>query len=196
LEIASAIKVLRARALALQMLKTVDRFRLGVTSKAEVESKLLELKLTPEDEACSAPVGSCEGIGVVLSNYPQLPNGNIAGIIDYVLGKIIIFRPTYLIGNFYFYSDRLQSGGVSFSTDDASVGTEFASSDSGQDAIPQWRRNNRTGNESYFRILDSAHQKETSLGSADLFDLGCMASFMGCNTATKLWPSISQYKTH
>lgn len=137
-EIASAIRALRTRTTALQMLRAVDHFRLGATSKAEAESRLVKLGVTPEDEACSAPAGSCEGIEIVLSNYPRLPlNGDIAGIVDYGIGKISIFRPTYVVGNFYFYSDRLQSGGVSFSTDKASVGTEFASADPGEDAIPR-----------------------------------------------------------
>lgn len=142
------------------MLRAFDGFRLGATSKTEAESRLVELGLAPEDEACSAPVGSCEGIGIVLSNYPEMRHkGDTAFLMDYVVGEISIFRPTHVVGNFYFYSDRLQFGGVSFSTDKASVGTEFASSEPGQDAIPVWRRNNRTGNETYFRVLDAAHQR-------------------------------------
>jgi hypothetical protein len=195
IEVVLVIKAIRARATAIQMLRAVDLFRLGATSKTEAETKLRELKLTPEDEACSAPPGSCEGIGVVLANYPQMSRGSIASVLGVAASEISVFRPTSLVGNFYFYSDRFQSAEVAFATDRTFVGTAFAATDSSEHAVSSWHRNNRSGHERYFRVLDPAHQKGTSLGSADIFDLGCMESFWGCNTDSQLWPSVSQYKT-
>jgi hypothetical protein len=100
IEVLLVIRAVQAKATAIQMLRAVDRFRLGVTSKAEAEASLRALKLTPEDEACSAVVGTCQGIGVVLSNQPQLPRGDIAYFLENAVGKISIVRPTYVVGNF------------------------------------------------------------------------------------------------
>jgi len=195
LEVVLVIRAVQAKATAIRLLQVVDRFRLGVTSKTEAEASLRALKLDPEDEACSAVVGPCEGIGFELSNQLLLPRGDIAFILEYAIGKISVFRPTYLVGNFYFNSDRLASGGITFSTDEVSIGTEFALADPVEEQFPLWRRSNRTGDESYFRVIDPVHEKEASLGSSNLFDVKCMKSFWGCNTAVELWPSISQYKT-
>jgi hypothetical protein len=99
------------------------------------------------------------------------------------------------VANFYFYSDRLQLAEVAFATEKTFVGTSFAATDSSEHAVSSWLVNKRSGHERYFRVLDPAQQKGASLGSADIFDLGCMESFRGCNTASQLWPSVSQYKT-
>lgn len=195
LQAALVPRAFKAKATAIQLLQTVDRFRLGVTSKAEAEASLRALKLTTEDEACSAVVGRCEGIGFEVSNQLQLPRGDIAYLLEFAIGKASLFRPTYLVGNFYFNSDRLVFGAMRFSTDKASIGTEFALADPVEVEFPLWRRNNRTGDESYFRSIGPMHQKEVSLGSSDVFDIGCMKSILGCNTPVELWPSISRYKS-
>jgi hypothetical protein len=193
MQVVLVIKAIRARATAIQMLRAVDLFRLGVTSKAEAEIKLRELKLTTEDEACSAAPDPCAGIGVVLANHP-LSRGSLASVLAGV-SVISVFRPTSLVANFYFYSDRLQLAEVAFATEKTFVGTSFAATDSSEHAVSSWLVNKRSGHERYFRVLDPAHQKGASLGSADIFDLGCMESFRGCNTASQLWPSVAQYKT-
>lgn len=195
LEVVSAVTAFRARSTALQMLRAVDQFRLGITTKAEVDTHLRELGLTPEDEGCSAPVGSCEGTGVELANYPQLPRGSTAVLMDLVARTIFVFRPTYLVGNFYFNSDRLTSAAVTFSTDKATVGTQFALRDEGRNEFPLWRPKDRSEDKRRFGLVDPARQGRTSLGSADLFDVRCMESLRGCNTVQKLWPSISKYRT-
>jgi hypothetical protein len=178
------------------MLKVVDQFRLGITTKAEVDTRLRELGLTPEDEACSAAVGSCDGTGVELANYPQLPRGNTSALMDLVARATFVFRPTYLVGNFYFNSDRLTSAAVTFSTDKATVGTQFASGGEGQEEFPLWRAKNRPEDKRRFGLVDPAQRGWTSLGSADLFNVRCMVSPRGCNTVQDLWPSISKYRTN
>jgi hypothetical protein len=197
LEVVSAGKAFLARSTALQMLKAVDQFRLGVTTKAEVDTHLREVGLAPENEGCGAPVGfSCDGTGVVLTNYPQLPRGYTAALMDLVARAIFIFRPTYLVGNFYFNSDRLTSAAVTFSTNKATVGTQFASGDEGRNEFPLWRPKDRLEDKRRFGLVDPAQQGRTSLGSADLFDVRCMVSLRGCNTVQDLWPSISKYRTN
>jgi hypothetical protein len=176
LEVGLATVAWQLRAKALQMLQTIDRFKLGATSKTEVEAELRQLGLVPQDEACSVSVGFCKGIGVELANYPESSQRVIAPVLDFVAARISVFRPTYLVANFYFHSDRLAVAEVQFSTDKVSIGTMVASTDQDEHATTEWRRNNRTGNETFVRTLDPAHQQAASLRSADLFDLGCMAS--------------------
>jgi hypothetical protein len=197
LEVVSVVMAFRARSTALQMLKAVDQFRLGVTTKAEVDTHLRELGLRPEDLACGAPVGSsCDGTGVVIANYPQLPRGNTAALMNLVARAISVFRPTYLVGNFYFNSDGMTSAAITFSTDKATVGTQFASGDKGLSEFPLWRPEDRVEDKRRFGLVDPAQQRRTSLGSAGLFDVRCMVSLRGCNTVQDLWPSISKYRTN
>lgn len=194
LEVGLATVALRSKAKARNMLHAMDQFSLGAASKAEVESKLRELGLVPLEEPCSASAGPCQGIGVELANYPETSHRTIAPILEFVAAKMSVFRPTYLVANLYFYSDRLESATVTFSTDQASIGTTLASVKSGQGATSEWRQSNRTGNATFVRVLDRAHQQGASLRAGDIFDLGCIESFRGCNTALALWPSMSQYK--
>jgi hypothetical protein len=194
LEIGLGIEARRSKAKALQMLQTMDRFQLGATSRIEVKSELRQLGLIPIDEACSSITGPCDGIGVELANYPESSQSSIIRVQDFVLSGISVFRPTYIVANFYFHSDRLAVAEVQFSTDKVRIGTMLASTDLGDDATLEWRSNNRTGDKTYVRILDAAHQQGASLHSADLFELGCMESIRGCNTASELWPSVSRYK--
>lgn len=196
LEVGLGIWALRSKAKALQMLQTMDRFELGATSRTEVKSELRQLGLIPIDEACSSVAGPCDGIGVVLANCPVSSQSSITRVLDIFIARISIFRPTYLVANFYFHSDRLSVAEVQFSTDKVSIGTMLASTELGEDATTEWRQNNRTWKETFVRVLDSAHQQGASLSSADDFDLGCMESLWGCNTASELWPSMPQYRAN
>jgi hypothetical protein len=193
LEVGLGIKALRSKATAIQMLQAIDRFELGTTSKSEAESELRQVGLVPQDEACSSVAGPCDGIGVELANYPESSQSAITGVLDLVVARVSIFRPTYLVGSFYFHSDRLALAEVQYSTDKASIGTMLVSTELGEHATSEWRRNNRTGSKTYVRVLDAAHQKGVSIRSEDLFDLGCMESIRGCNNGVELWPSATRY---
>ena len=191
LEVGLGIEARQSKAKALQMVRTMDNFELGVTSRTKVKSELRQLGLVPEDEPCSSITGPCDGVGVVLANCPESSQSSITRFLDIVIARISIFRPTYLVANFAFHSDRLAVADVQFSTDKVSIGTMLASTDLGEQATTEWRRSNRTGDRTYVRVLDPANQKGASLHSAEIFDLGCMESVLGCNTASKLWPSVS-----
>jgi hypothetical protein len=194
MELALGLVAVRSKAKALQMLQTMDSFKLGTTSRTEADSELRQLGLIPQDEACSASTGPCKGIGVELANYPESSQRAVASVLEFVARRISAFRPTYVVANFYFHSDRLAVAEVQFSTDKASIGTMLASTDSGEHETTEWRRNNRTGNETYVRVLDPAQEEGALLRSADIFDLGCMDSIRGCNTALRLWPSSPRYR--
>jgi hypothetical protein len=197
LEVGLGLEAWRSKATALQMLQTIDRFRLGMTSKNVAELELRQLGLAPRELACSTISGPCDNIGVELANFPESSQSTIALVQNFVFDRISIFRPTYLVGNFYFHSDRLTCASIAFSTNKSSIGTMIVSTnDWGGDTTVEWRRANHTGNETYVRILDNIHQQGASLNSAEIFDLGCMASIQGCNTASELWPSVSRYKTN
>ena len=187
------VNAARARATAHQMLQLVDKFRLGQTSKEEAVSAFRKLGINPRDEGCSAAIGTCEGIYVDINNC--LPRPDSFSLFHVLVCEVSIFRPTDLIGNFYFNSDRLESGSVAFATDKASVGTAFAAATYDEDAKESWETNHRTGSGGYFQVVARARQPETSLKSADNFNLGCLESIQGCNTELRLWPSVAGYKS-
>lgn len=194
MELALGVEAVRSKAKALQMLRAMDSFKLGATSRTEVDSELRQLGLIPEDEACSSITGPCNGIGVELANHPESSQRAVASVLEFVAERISVFRPTYVVANFHFHSGRLAVVEVQFSTDKASIGTMLSSTDLGEDATTEWRRNNRTGYETFVRILDHDHQRGVSLDSAKIFNFGCMESVRGCNTDSELWPSVSQFK--
>jgi hypothetical protein len=194
MELTLGLEAVRSKAKALQMLQTMDTFKLGVTSRAEVDSEMRQLGLVPQDEACSASTGPCNGIGLELANYPESSKRPVASVLEFIAERISVFRPTYLVANFYFHSDRLAVAEMQFSTDKASIGTMLASTNLGEHTTTEWRRNNRTGNETLVRVLDPAHEQGALFRLADIFDLGCMESIRGCNTALELWPSSSRYR--
>jgi hypothetical protein len=132
LEVGLGIEARRSKAKALQMLQTMDSFKLGVTTKTEVESELLQLGVIPQDEACSASTGPCQGVGIELANYPEPSPRALTSVLEIVAERISVFRPTYLVANFYFHSDRLAVTEVQFSTDKASIGTMLASTGQGE----------------------------------------------------------------
>jgi hypothetical protein len=195
LEVGLGLEARRSKVKALQLLQTIDRFTLGVTSKTEVKSELRQIGLVPIDEPCSSFNGPCDGFGVELANYPESSQSAIIAVQDFVLARISVFRPTYLVANIHLHSDRFSEVTVEYSTGKTSIGTTLSSTDFHEDPTLEWRQNHRTGNWTFVRVLDHAHQQGASLNSADLFNLGCMESVLGCDSDSELWPSVSQYRT-
>ena len=174
------LKARSSRRQAMRMLQTVDGFRLGLTSKAQAEAALSQIGLKTEDEACSAVVGTCQGIAVEVANYP-IPSADIFRAAVFTAARLSLFPPTYLVGNLYFYSDRLGDLSVRFSTERATVGIWLVSTDMGELYGRGWRHNYQDGSDMFVRVAEPAQKRSGSLGASDTLNLNCFVSPRGCN---------------
>jgi hypothetical protein len=194
LELTFWIQAMHSRHKAAQLLQTLDQFELGRTSKTEAESELRQVGLEPVEDQCSSVYSPCQGFSVGLANYPMPFKGETATMLEYVAGRISLFRPTYLNATCYYSGNELVSVETEFSTDRMAIGNRLDSTELGQEARSEWRLSNRGRGKTFVRILDHAHQQGTSLGSAKIFNLACMESFRGCNSDSDLWPTFARFK--
>lgn len=194
LELPFQIQAMRSRHKAAQLLRTVDQFELGKTSKTEAVSELRQIGLEPAEDPCSSMYSPCQGFSVGIANYPMPFNGETATKLENVAARISLFRPTYLSTHCYFFGNHLVSVETEFSTDKMAIGYEIDSTELGEEARSEWRLSNRGWGKTFVRTMDPAHQPRASLSFSSAFNLDCMESVRGCNSDSDLWPTVSRFK--
>jgi hypothetical protein len=182
------IKAIRSRSQARMLLALSDRLRLGKSTKAQTEKEISSLGLAPIDEGCSAVSGICEGLSVEIHNYPVMSSNGFWRGFSLLISQSSIFRPTELIGNFYFHDGRLNNFFLVFGSGNTYIASELAMGEDHSESKHEWDRNNHTGSFSLTRVINPEDSNDYSIGTLGSFDLRCMTSLFGCRSESALWP--------